>query len=155
MKITIENFEKTVDSVDFDIIHRQVYGVETKINQSSIIRIWFNEKCISLKLELEQALVQNFDFLFVPETNILFYRNFNEWCVFDLSKCQVIRVEKAFYFPSIERTNNTVLVYDELSVHSLNLSGEIIDDVPVDPPYEEVVYIDRIEFTSPVYGKQT
>lgn len=154
MKIIVDNYDNSIDSTDFDIVHRQLYGIETVVDQSSIVKIWYEEKCISLKLELEQALVADYDFCLVPETGILFYRSFKEWCVFDINDYKVIRVKEAFYFPSIVRKNNTILIYDELSVYSLDLTGNIIDDVPVDPPYEEVYHEDGIEFNSPVFGKQ-
>ena len=47
------------------------------------------------------------------------------------------------------------MIYDDLYAESVNLKAERIDNVPIDPPTESVDYEDRIEFDSPVFGKQT
>ena len=48
-----------------------------------------------------------------------------------------------------------ILIYDDLYAESTDLKAKRIDNVPIDPPTESIDYEDRIEFDSPVFGKQT
>ena len=95
------------------------------------------------------------DFLFILETNFLFYRGNIEWCAFDLTNKNVSRNESATQLPYIEKRNNVILIYDDLYAECTDLKAERIDNVPIDPPTESVEYEDRIEFNSPIFGEQT
>ena len=77
-----------------------------------------------------------------------------EWSAFDLTNKCVVRNESATQLPFIERRNNVILIYDDLYAESTDLKAGRIDNVPIDPPTESVDYDDRIEFDSPVFGKQ-
>ncbi len=154
--MTIKNFDHIISSTDFDIIHREKTHLNDKIIQSSELIFESNGIRTQIKFELAKGNeINENDFLFIPETNLLFYRGIIEWCAFDLTKKSIIRNESATQLPFIERRNNVVVIYDDLYAESVDLNAERIDNVPIDPPTESVDYEDRIEFDSPVFGKQT
>jgi hypothetical protein len=152
----IKNFNHIISSTDFDIIHREKTHLDEEVTQSSELKFESNGIKIRIKFELAKGNeIDENDFLFIPETNFLFYRGIIEWCAFDLTKKSIVRNESATQLPFIERRNNVVVIYDDLYAESVNLKAERIDNVPIDPPTESVDYEDRIEFDSPVFGKQT
>ena len=151
----IKNFDYLISSTDFDIIHQEKTYIDEKVVQSSELIFENNGTSTRIKFELAKGNeISENDFLFVPETNILFYRGMIKWCAFDLTNKCVIRNESATQLPFIERRNNVILIYDDLYAESTDLRAERIDNVPIDPPTESIDYDDRIEFESPVFGKQ-
>jgi hypothetical protein len=153
--IEIENFTELITSTDFDIIHEAyIYPVEV-ISKSSIVYLNFKERKIKLKFDLENySEIKDDNFLYVSETDILFYAGCNEWCAFDLKNLKKIRQEVDFDLPSFEKRENIIIVYGELTVESIDFNAERIDQVPVDPPYESIELEDCIEFDSSIFGKQ-
>ena len=152
----IQNFDYIIPSTDFDIIHSEKIYLNNKITQSSELTFENNGNKTRIKFELANGNeIDESDFLFVPETNFLFYRGNIEWCAFDLTNKSVVRNESATQLPFIERRNNVILIYDDLYAESTDLKAKRIDNVPIDPPTESIDYDDRIEFDSPVFGKQT
>ena len=153
--MTIKNFDHIISSTDFDIIHREKTHLNDKIIQSSELIFESNGIKTRIKFELAKGNeINENDFLFIPETSLLFYRGIIEWCAFDLTKKSIVRNESATQLPFIERRNNVVVIYDDLYAESVDLNAGRIDNVPIDPPTESVYYEDRIEFDSPVFGKQ-
>lgn len=151
----IKNFNHITASDNFDIIHHGKTYLNEKNTQSSELTFENNGNKTRIKFELTKGNeIDESDFLFVPETNVLFYRGNIEWCAFDLTKKCIVRNESATQLPFIERRNNIVLIYDDLYAECTDLYGKKIDNVPIDPPTETVEYEDRIEFDSPVFGKQ-
>ncbi|WBX72993.1 hypothetical protein PG913_08815 [Tenacibaculum pacificus] len=152
----IKNFDHIISSTDFDIIHREKTHLNEDIIQSSELNFENNGTKTRIKFELAKGNeIDESDFLFIPETNFLFYRGNIEWCAFDLTNKSVVRNENATQLPFLERRNNVILIYDDLYAESTDLKAERIDNVPIDPPTESIDYDDRIEFDSPVFGKQT
>lgn len=151
----IKNFTHIISSDDCDIIHREKIYLDEEISQSSQLIFENNGTITRIKFELAKGReIHESDFLFVPETNVLFYRGHIEWCAFDLTNQIIVRNEHATQLPYIERRNNVILIYDDLYSECTNLKAERIDNVPIDPPTEKVEYEDRIEFDSPIFGKQ-
>ncbi|WP_333809086.1 hypothetical protein [Flavobacterium sp.] len=151
----VKNYNHNIPSEDFDIIFIEKKYPNENIIKSSVLFFEINELKITIKFELtKNSIIDEDNFLFIPETNLLFYSGNIEWCVFDLKNKSIIRNVDATQLPYIERRNNVILIFDDLYVECTNLKGETIDKVPVDPPTESIDYDDRIEFNSSIFGKQ-
>lgn len=151
----IKNYNHIISSDNFDIIHQERTYIGEKIVQSSELLFEYNGNETRIKFELtENNGIDEMDFLFVPETNFLFYRGSIEWCAFDLTNKNTARNEAATQYPFIERRKNVIVIYDDLYAESTDLYGEKIDNIPTDPPTEQIDCEDRIEFNSPIFGKQ-
>ncbi|PKP34057.1 MAG: hypothetical protein CVT98_11065, partial [Bacteroidetes bacterium HGW-Bacteroidetes-15] len=68
---------------------------------------------------------------------------------------KIDRLENCELFWTFEKHGDIIVVITELLAKSIDLNGEVIDEVPIDPPFESKDFKDRIEFQSPVYGRQT
>lgn len=153
--IEIENFQNLSTSTEFDIMHEETLYVNESISKSSIIHLNFTDRKIKIRFDLAiHNQIQEDKFLYVPETDILFYSGEKGWCAFNLTKLITIRKELAFYFPLIEKRDDVFIIYCDESVESTDLYAVRIDQVPVDPPYESIEFEDRIEFNSSIFGKQ-
>jgi len=152
----INNFNYIISSTDFEIIHREKTYLNEEIIQSSELIFESNGIKTRIKFELAKGnQIDENDFLYIPETNFLFYRGNIEWCAFDLTNKTIARNEHATQLPYIERRNDIILIFDDMYAESTNLYAERIDNVPIDPPSETIEYEDRIEFDSPIFGKKT
>lgn len=152
----INNYNYIISSIDFDIIHRVRIDLNEEITKSSELIFENNGVQTRIKFELGKGnKIDESDFLFIPETNILFYRGYIEWCAFDLTNKIIIRSETATQLPYIERRKDVIIVFDEMYAESMDLMATLINNVPIDPPTETIEYDDRIEFDSIVFGKQT
>jgi hypothetical protein len=58
------------------------------------------------------------------------------------------------WLPFIERLDQIIVIEDDLQAEATNLQGQRIDVVPIDPPTEKKVFDDRIEYNSPIFGRQ-
>jgi hypothetical protein len=96
-----------------------------------------------------------FNTLLIPQTSKLFFGARFFWGVIDLQNPKVDRQEICAEFWNFERHADTIVVITELEAFALNLNGVTIDNVPIDPPFDTKNFDDRIEFESPVYGRQT
>ncbi|WP_374399888.1 hypothetical protein [Flavobacterium sp.] len=151
----IKNYDHIIPSEDFDIVFIEKKYHNEDIVKSTVLLFENKEIKITIKFDLTNySIIDENSFLFIPETNLLFYSGNIEWCVFDLKNKSIIRNEEATQLPYIERRNNVILIFDDLYVECTNLKGETIDKVPVDPPTESIDYDDRIEFNSTIFGKQ-
>jgi len=156
--LKFEHFE-----YDKDIYNANITLVEDlyfdEVKASSLLGIEIKDsidtQSIIVKFEWLDSLYKlSEDFCFIPEANTLFFRSIYQWGVIDVENKKLTRHESAFNCPSITRYNNLILITDELYAESVTLTGERIDNVPIDPPYELQEFEDRIEYTSHVYGHQ-
>ena len=145
-----------VENKNYDIIFNQKLDVNEEIQKSSIISIFYEKEIFILKFNLSKDnLIDEWDLLFIEENSFLFFRETYEWVVFDLKNKKVQKRENAYCLPSFEKKEEVIIIYDELNVKCVDFNGNIINEVPVDPPYESEDFDDRIEFKSSVYGKTT
>lgn len=155
LSITIENFPDLITSTNFDIIHEEFIYHNEVLSKSSIVNLNFNDRKIKIRFDLaNDSEITEDNFLYVSETDILFYVGYKEWCAFDLKNLKKIRHEQVFFSPYLDKREDIIIVYCDLTVESTDLHAVRIDIVPVDPPYEEIEFEDRIEFDSSIFGKQ-
>jgi hypothetical protein len=157
IKIDIENHNTNSYTGDFDLLCVERIDHIDRITNCSLVtvRAGNDRMCIRIKFEWKEAnTFDNSDFLYIPETNILFFRSQNQWGAIDLEHKSLKRHESAMWMPYIQRTDKYVLIEDDLRAESTKLNGEMIDSVPIDPPTESVEFDDRIEYQSPIFGRQ-
>jgi len=94
------------------------------------------------------------EYLYVPETARLFFGGGGSWGVINLDKFELIRLESVMLFWYLARHGNTIVAVEEISAESSDLYGQTISTIPIDPPFETIVFDDRIEFDCIVHGKQ-
>lgn len=151
----IKNYDHIIPSEDFDIVFIEKKYHNEDIVKSTVLLFENKEVKITIKFDLTNySIIDENSFLYIQETNLLFYSGNIEWCAFDLNNKSIIRNEIATQLPYIERRNDVIIIFDDLYVECTNLKGETIDKVPVDPPTESTDYDDRIEFNSSIFGKQ-
>jgi len=154
--LNIINLDYLEPSDDFDIAFDVRLVLDENLIYSSLINASSNGLKVKIKLNhKEKNDLTKDDFLFVPESNMLFYKGLTEWLIIDLANKLINRITDATLMWSFERKEDVIIIYDELYAESTDLNGEKIDRVPIDPPYESEEFEDRIEFDSLVYGKQT
>ncbi len=154
-EIEIENSPSLITSTNFDIIHGELIYDNEVLSKSSILHLNFNDRRIKIRFDLDmQSEITEDNFLYVSETDILFYAGWKEWCAFDLKNLIKIRHEQDFDMPFFEKREDVIIVYGELNVESVDLNAVRVHQVPVDPPYEAIEFEDRIEFESSIFGKQ-
>lgn len=145
-----------VENENYDIIFDQKLDFNEKNQKSSIISIFYEKEIFTLKFNLSKDnLIDEWDLLFIEENSFLFFRDTSEWVAFDLKNKKIQKREKAYCLPCFEKKEEVIVIFDELDVKCIDLKGNIINEVPVDPPYESEDFDDRIEFKSSVYGKTT
>lgn len=158
--LDIRNYDTNVPMQDYDILciekvqnaGRTIacsFVTIEMLDQSDLYRLKIKFEWLEYEEELEEK-----DFLFITETNLLFFCSTYQWGIIDVKSKSLVRHEEALYRPFISKESNFILIYDELEVESVKYNGETIDKVPVDPPYDMKVLDGRIEFTSDVYGYQ-
>ncbi|HMQ76876.1 MAG TPA: hypothetical protein PKE21_06650 [Flavobacteriales bacterium] len=130
-----------------------------EVHASALFRVHHASGSITLRIEWASDHsardLDESDFLLIPETETVFFRTFYQWGVIDVRRATLVRHEKAMYRPFISRHGSSVIIEDELQAESTDLAGMHVHAVPIDPPWDAVEYDDRIEYVSPVYGKQT
>jgi hypothetical protein len=111
---------------------------------------------VSVKFEFKEDYSKpaEDDFLFIPETDTLFFRSTHQWGAIDLKNKHLKRHEWALNFPFLYKEENFVLIHDELYAESVTFNGDLIDHVPIDPPYEMEEFEDRIEYKCEIFGHQ-
>ena len=98
---------------------------------------------------------QDISYLIVPESGKLFFGARFFWGVVDLLALKTDRQENCVQFWNFARQSDTIVVITESEALALSLNGTTIDKVPIDPPFDSKMFPDRIEFDSPVFGRQT
>ena len=156
IKFEINNFPSFEDLNDFDINCIENIEKPNNIISYSIITVTCTDIKIKIRFEWKENVTELTinDFLYIPETNILFFNSLNQWGAIDLKTKTLKRHENSQWLPFIVRKGNYILIEDDLCAESTTLSADKIDSVPIDPPTESKIYEDRIEYNSPVYGKQ-
>jgi hypothetical protein len=152
----IENFKAT-DASDVDIICVEALEHLNEIISKSIVTINNEQQNWKIRIQFdwkENNEIKEADFLYVQETNMLFFRSHNQWAAFDILNKTIKRHESSQWAPHITRKENYILIEDDLNAESTRLSAERIHSVPIDPPTEAIEFEDRIEYNSPVYGRQ-
>jgi hypothetical protein len=146
------------DSVAPDVLCSEKSVGETEVHASALFRVHHSSGSITVRFEWASDYsardLDESDFLLIPETETLFFRTLYQWGVVDLRRVAIVRHEKAMFKPFMSRYASSVVIEDELQAESTDLSGRHFHAVPIDPPSESVEYDDRIEYDSPVYGKQ-
>lgn len=157
MKITIQNLKENVNAHDCDIICTEKTQNSESIVACSIVSFETAKHQLKVKFEWKQDMenLEEINFVFVPETNMVFFRSVHQWGAIDMETKILKRHEEALYFPYIEHKKSFILIEDELYAESCKLNGDKIDNVPIDPPWELQEFEDRIEYKSPVFGHQT
>jgi len=134
-------------------------GEENQFDRTSIISI-VDKSNSKMEIRVDWCNLSNtdteFSTLLIPETNKLFFGARFIWGIINLENMTIDRQEYCHAtFWMFERHIDAIVVIEELSAKSLTLEGKSIHEVPIDPPFESENYDNRIEFDSPVYGKQT
>jgi hypothetical protein len=133
-------------------------GEENQFDRTTIINVIVNRN-YTKKIRVDWCSFSSpetvLSTLFISETNKLFFGASCLWGIINLINWEIERQEHVQDFWSFERVGDTIVVIEELRAESFNLEARTIDKVPIDPPFESKDFDDRIEFDSPVYGKQT
>lgn len=157
-KLEIETLEfiPTLD-LNVDLFIRDKDVDENGFDRTSILNLSNNfvKKTFKIDWCSFSATESIFETLIVPETDMLFIGARFFWGLIDLKNAKLIRQEGCAQFWNFERYNDVIVITTELEVHALNLNGDAIDTIPIDPPFERKIYTDKIDFDSPVYGRQT
>ncbi|MDJ1499503.1 hypothetical protein [Xanthocytophaga agilis] len=158
----IQNELYPLENLDKDILCSEKVYNNDKVCASSFVSVQgYSNSNISDMVRIQfdwrdrPEVITEEDFLFIPETKTLFFRSGNQWAVFNLTNKMTVQHEHAFCHPWLERIGHFVLIEDELDAYLMTLDGQKINSVPIDPPWQRQDFPDRIEYMSPVYGKQT
>jgi hypothetical protein len=156
MKITIQNLKENEKIHDCDIICVEKNKRLKNIIACSIVSFETDKSQLKVKFEWKEDAedLEETNFIFVPETNMLFFRSFYQWGAIEMEAKILKRHESAFCFPNIEHKQSFILIEDDLYAESCKLNGDKIDNVPIDPPWEVQEFEGRIEYNSPVFGHQ-
>ncbi|MDJ1468866.1 hypothetical protein QNI19_03795 [Cytophagaceae bacterium DM2B3-1] len=164
LTLIIQNELYPLEIADKDILCLEKVYSNDKVCASSLVYIQgYSNSNISdtVKVRIQfdwrghSEVITEEIFLFIPETKTLFFRSGNQWAVFNLLNKMTIQHEHAFCHPWLEQIGHFVLIEDELEAYLMTLDGQKINSVPIDPPWQRQDFPDRIEYLSPVYGKQT
>jgi hypothetical protein len=140
---------------DFDLIISE--GNSDELDRTTVLTITNSqEKRVSVRFDWCNLSTKDHEFatLIITETDKLFFGTRFYWGIIDLKRKKIDRIENCLSFGKFEKHADVVVVITELLAVSLSLTGEEIDQVPIDPPFESKVFNDSIEFQSLVYGKQ-
>jgi hypothetical protein len=158
--ISTETFNyNTNTELNNDLLILGKEGIENQFDRTTIINVTDNNGSVkTVRIDWCNLSSYNSEFttLLIPETGKLFFGTRFMWGIINLENLEVERQEhSAETFWMFERHLDTIVVIEELSAKSLSLNGTQIHKVPIDPPFESEDFENRIEFDSPVYGKQT
>jgi hypothetical protein len=155
IKIDIKNFDEQPGPVDFDVLCLEKIDYLDNVTHYSLVTVEVANHNLKIRFDWKEGKeITESDFIYIPESNTLFFRSLNQWGAIDLEKKTLRRHEQSYWTPWIERRGNFVLIEDDLSAESTRLNGDKIHSVPIDPPTEAKEFEDRIEFNSPVFGRQ-
>ncbi|RAW02204.1 hypothetical protein [Pseudochryseolinea flava] len=155
IKIDIENFDEGCEPTTFDLLCVEKIDYLHKVNNYSLVTIQVDTFKIRIRFDWkEDEGIDESDFLYIAESATMFFRCENQWGAIDVQAKMLKRHECSHWKPFIERKGCFILVEDDLLAESTRLNGERIDSVPIDPPTERKEYDDRIEYSSPVFGRQ-
>jgi hypothetical protein len=157
IKIVTENYQTNVDVGMVDITCIEDFLIPEKATSCTLVVILSpdnHQSVVKIKFEWRQYFeLDESSFLYIPETEVVFFRTQHYWGAIDLEK-KVLKRYEAAIDPFIFRETDYMLIYGDLEVESTKLNGDRIHAVPVDPPTESKYFEDRIEFISPGFGRQ-
>ena len=156
IRIDISNYNNT-DKGDLgeDLVCLEKIDRLTEVTGCSLVSISTEDHSLAIKFEWkEDDEITEDNFFHIPETATVIVSTTNQWVVFDLAKKQILRHEAAYWSPTIQRRDDVIIVEDDLKAESIDLHCSTIDSVAIDPPTESKEYQDRIEYDSPICGKQ-
>jgi hypothetical protein len=148
---------ETIDYQNAGSINSDLHLTEpqTEFNKTTLIKISSDGGEKLIRIDCSKRSDNDFKHLIIEETYKLFFGASTFWGIIDYEKLRVERNETCIDFWNFEKHQNCIVVITELQAYSFKLNGEIIDSVPIDPPFESEDFTDRIEFFCPVYGRQT
>ncbi|KLU03478.1 hypothetical protein RISK_004482 [Rhodopirellula islandica] len=97
---------------------------------------------------------EHFDLLYVPDTQTLFVGGGSHSASIDTATMSIIQQNDITLFWAFERRRQFVLELGELECFLYDLHGKLIDEAPVDPPYEINETDGGINLVSIVVGSQ-
>lgn len=143
------------ENADADIICVEPLNGLTDIVATSVVTLTGRQWEIKIRFDWkDDSEINESDFLFVPETNVIFFKTHNQWGVIDITTKTLKRHENACWSLYIEINESYIYIQDDLIAETTKLNGDKIHSVPIDPPTESKDFDDRIEFNSPVMGRQ-
>ena len=90
----------------------------------------------------------------IISTQKLFIANWTHWGIINLETFKIEKLEYSEFGVGLEKVKNTIVVDNELVVYAYDISGNLIDEQPIDPPTERQYFDNYIEFNSIVFGKR-
>lgn len=97
---------------------------------------------------------EHFDLLYVPPTKTLFVGGGSHSAAINTDTMSIVRQNDITLFWTFERRRDFVLELGELECFLYDLQGNLIDEAPVDPPYEINETDGGINLVSIVVGSQ-
>lgn len=155
IKIEIVNSEKETVSTDVDLVCLEKLTHVGKVVAYSFVTIESTDYKMTMRFDWkEDKDIKKSDFVYIPESSTIFFTSENQWGAIDLETKTIKRHERATWKPTIQRKGDFILIEDDLTAESTQLNGDRIHSVPIDPPTEAKEFEDRIEYNSPVFGRQ-
>lgn len=97
---------------------------------------------------------EHFDLLFIPDTDTLFVGGGSHSATINTESMSIVCQNDITLFWAFERRREFVLELGELQCFLYDLRGELIDEAPVDPPYEINETDEGINLVSIVTGSR-
>jgi hypothetical protein len=91
---------------------------------------------------------------FIEPTQTLFIGVGNFFAILKTDSWEVLAEYRPQPFWSFESMHGCILARSELECFLFSPTGELLQSVPVDPPWDEEIGSEGIEFESPVNGRQ-
>ena len=156
IQFQINNHPNGADSLDADLVCIEHLEHLENIISTSVVVVTAGTLNLKIRFDWKEQRneLSDMNFLYVPETNVLFFKSQNQWGAIDIASGTLKRHENAQWLPYIERKCDYILIEDDLSAESTTLNAETIHSIPIDPPTESKEFNDRIEYHSPVFGHQ-
>jgi hypothetical protein len=155
IKINIVNSDKEPVSTDFDLVCLEKLTHMDKVVNYSVVTIELPDYKLTIRFDWkEDKDIKESDFVYVSESSTIFFTSQNQWGAIDLETKTIKRHEQSTWKPTIEIKEDFILIEDDLTAESTRLNGDRIHSVPIDPPTELEEFEDRIEYNSPVFGRQ-
>lgn len=152
----IDNELTKEDTILVDIVCVEQLHYPIEVISCSIVVLTSDKWKIKIRFDWKENnnQITPEDFLYIPETNILFFKSWNQWGAIDISSKTIKRHENSTAMPWIERKGNYILIIDDLKAESTRLNADTIHSVPIDPPTTSKELEDAIEYNSPIFGLQ-
>ncbi|NOZ41345.1 MAG: hypothetical protein GXP24_14130 [Planctomycetes bacterium] len=161
---TVFHFESTSicilhDSCS-DPVGRSEDGLLIKSNDSdadTLTRITIGPYGDSKRIYVFWSLVttgEHFDLLYVATTKTLFIGSGSTSTIINIESMTLVNQNDVTLFWSYERRRNCVLELGELECFLYDLDGNLLGNVPADPPYDLKETERGINVVSPIYGSQ-